>query len=334
MNMYYSFILTRKNVDSLLQHFYVFSKPNSPRTFSDKILRRFVMGASFGALAFGVITPTLARDNLIFESDFESGQIQGWALQDGDLPGAITVQSDIVRAGKFAVKLHMKRCSFIPPKCKPLPVNLNRPRAQLGSGGGVRFAMDKAYWLGFSVFIPHDWVLGTPTSKHNYHDVMVELHQVNRASGPGSCTESPQPLSFRIGGNRWLFTHTTNVGGYAALNDIATADKGRWTDFVIKFKFSYGIDGFFRIWKNGKEVHKFSGNTICKGKDTSGAKSTLPFLNATIYKANWKHHPDITERTVYYDEIRVGDSSASYDDVAQVGKTVNLDKGWKNQQSK
>lgn len=270
-----------------------------------------IVSAVFAVSLFGM-TSALAG-GIIFNSDFESGGIKGWARHDGRLPGAITVQSGVKRAGKYAVKLHMKRCAFLSPKCKPAPVNLGAPRSQLGVGGGVRFAMNKSYWLGYSAFIPTSWVFDARS-----HDSLFNLHKGSR-QGPGGCTAAPQPLGWRIHGNRWQFLYTKNSSNHSAKNDIAPVEKGRWTDWVINFKFSHGNDGFFKIWKNGKRVYSYNGITICKGSNTSGTKNTLPYMNAPIYKSEWRNSPNIKERTLYYDEIRVGNSSASYKDVVPRG---------------
>lgn len=305
--------------DTFLAEIYSFVKTTSKKGFTSKQLKRVI---TCGALVSSVIgiTPALARDNLIFESDFESRDTQDWALQDGKLPDATTVQSRVKRNGKHAVKLHMKRCSWMDPRCGPKPVKLSKPRAQM-MNGKTRFHVDREYWIGASILIPEDWV----SDSINFEDVFLQVHKNPDVNGPGTCEPGyygTQPIQLDLRGTQWHFKHLKSnlnakkFGDYVVRAELGPVSKGRWTDFIFNLKFAYGNDGFQKIWIDGKDVYNYTGSTICAGKDKSDKAANMAYLLVSLYKANWENSPHVETRTVYYDEIRVGNSSASYTDVA------------------
>ena len=80
---------------------------------------------------------------------------------------------------------------------------------------------------------------------------------------------------------------------------------------MFHVKWSHKSDGLLEVWKDGKLVVRKTGpNTY---NDKRG-----PFLKMGIYKPQWKSKPElskVTKRVIYFDEVRVGDASASYEDV-------------------
>ena len=78
-------------------------------------------------------------------------------------------------------------------------------------------------------------------------------------------------------------------------------------------KWSYEADGFLKIWKNGVLVTDRTGGT-CFNDDRG------PFLKIGIYGIL---DQDQTA-TIYYDELRIGDSNSSYSEVAPRGSVKLL----------
>lgn len=88
--------------------------------------------------------------------------------------------------------------------------------------------------------------------------------------------------------------------------DLGPVEKDKWLDVVFKVKYSYGADGILEMWKNGVKVVSYKGPNSYNDK-------ILPFFKFGIYKRNWE---DVSSRVLYVDEVRVGNSLATYKDVA------------------
>jgi len=275
-----------------------------------------------------------AEAELIFTGDFETGNLSGWGVQDGKLPGALTVQSTIVRAGEFASKHYMKKCSWndvfgaSEPTCGQQPEGLSRPRSQLtlSSRKNLSFQLEKEYWIGVSIYIPRDWIFD---NGFKGADALFSTHHVN-SGGPGAGT-LPQPLSLHIYGNKWILAHKGEAAPVTSQKDvikystpIGDVALGEWVDFVFNFKFSY-TNGFMNAWKDGEPIYEMAGSTMTHSTVTPLKNDAFPYLNATIYKANWfngNSKPEITERTVYFDEIRIATGANGYNVVAPGGATT------------
>jgi hypothetical protein len=89
---------------------------------------------------------------------------------------------------------------------------------------------------------------------------------------------------------------------------------GQWLDFVINIKFSYGANGFLKVWKDGVLVTDDAGGN-CFNDDKG------PYLNMGIYSRCLDQDQTIT---IYYDELRIGDSNSNYDEVAPGGSVKPL----------
>lgn len=88
-------------------------------------------------------------------------------------------------------------------------------------------------------------------------------------------------------------------------------------DFVIHIKWSYKSDGFIQVYKDGKLVVDKAGPT--SRNDQGGI-----FFNTGIYKPKFETQPgesDVDKRILYFDEIRIGNADARYEDVAPRGTT-------------
>ncbi len=82
---------------------------------------------------------------------------------------------------------------------------------------------------------------------------------------------------------------------------------GRWTDWVVYAKWSSGADGLLQVWKDKDRVFVRSGQN--KFADDKGH-----YMKFGIYKWDWLYPDrptDATERILYFDEIRIADSSGS-----------------------
>lgn len=92
--------------------------------------------------------------------------------------------------------------------------------------------------------------------------------------------------------------------------------KGKWTNFVVHARWANNSSGYYKMWMNGKVITNY------KGPLSFGQPIGPPSWAVGVYKRVW----DIAggyeagtvhdDRTLYFDDLRWGKSSATYDDVA------------------
>jgi hypothetical protein len=98
------------------------------------------------------------------------------------------------------------------------------------------------------------------------------------------------------------------------------ADKGKWVDWVLETNFNYS-NGFVKVWKNGVKIADYTGSTIYRM--TGQTNQDGPWFNVGPYKWGWGNHPtQVTNRTMYADEIRQADNTASCSDVNPTDATL------------
>ncbi|MBK8974115.1 MAG: heparin lyase I family protein [Hahellaceae bacterium] len=188
-------------------------------------------------------------------------------------------------------------------------------------GGSQKMSIGGTYWLGFALYVPSVY----PASTQG--DIFYQVHGTNDT---GEASLNP-PLSLQIANDKWKWTMVsdnnviTTKGNYAVSRSgfLGNVIKGAWTRFVVQFKIAPGGSGFIRIWLNDTQVVDYTGATFFN--DAQG-----PYNKFGIYRPAWKPGNEswgvipselavFTTRTLYHDDIKVGDSAAVYADVAPSG---------------
>lgn len=257
----------------------------------------------------GAVTRTrtdIASPN-IFTENFEKGDLSKWK-KDLCCDHSAEIVSSPTRAGDRAVKFTLKKSD---------PYVANSKRAELGLG---TVAANSERWYGFSNYLPQDWV-NDPS-----FEITAQFHS-KPDSALGEDWRSPA-LTLAIYEDKWRIsnrwdskqvTKNNNPGPEGGSEGwwVGEIEKEKWTDWVFHVKWSHKSDGLIEVWKDGKLVlSKTGANTY---NDERG-----PFLKMGIYKPQWKYKPErskATKRVIYFDELRVGDASASYEDVVPTNKT-------------
>ncbi|RYE55408.1 MAG: hypothetical protein EOP48_10290 [Sphingobacteriales bacterium] len=94
--------------------------------------------------------------------------------------------------------------------------------------------------------------------------------------------------------------------------DLGPVTHNIWNDWVFHVKWSYDNSGILQVWKNDSLVLQRVNQPI-------GYNDILfPYLKVGVYKWDW-NSPLMTnsiQRTLYIDEVRVGNNLATYYDVA------------------
>lgn len=188
-----------------------------------------------------------------------------------------------VRAGSRAARFELRSTDPLSSSSRRSELTTSHPE---GAGAGVE------RWYGFSTLIPP-----APASVMQAPEILAQWHHVGNAGSP--------PLSIGTRGGTWevaLFGAPVALGAY-------TPD--RWTDWVVRVRWTSATDGLVELWRDGTPV--FSRYGVRTNYDNAGVYPKLG-----IYRWTWATNPPPTEltRVVFHDELRIGDRSAGYPGVA------------------
>ena len=261
-----------------------------------------------------------ASSAILFYEDFEDAlktdPPRDWCYSTRGI-GSQGLTTDQVRAGSSAY-----RFSVTGAETPGTYVRQNLALYNTFNNGSCRFTIGGEYWVGFSIFLAEGY--HTPTEHDGcWGPVHQDFH--GTPDRPPTCDpDEPYrhaPFQLEPWDMKWrsisrYSSHQCNeLGDYEGVDSQYHGDLsiGCWTDFVYNFKWSYGGDGFFRIWKDGVLISNRTGGN-CFNDDRG------PYKKIGIYG-------DIDqgqEMTIYYDEVRIGDSDSSYAEVAPGGSVKPL----------
>lgn len=190
------------------------------------------------------------------------------------------------RTGKYAYRLDARAGD-------PRVAGANH-RASVQVGGSVM----GEYWYGWSTYIPADW-----QNTSQFH-VLTHWHV-------GSAM---QPLQLVNNGDKIMWQHWYGfgtVGGSGTTNATLTtlwtgdfnAMKGKWTDWVVHANWQTDSSGYIQAWQNGTKVVDWHGVSVTPGGGS-------PYWNCGF------NFQAAESRVMYCDELRMGDASSSYAEVA------------------
>ena len=126
------------------------------------------------------------------------------------------------------------------------------------------FALNSEIWLGFSVYIPHDF------PKIDTRLIIAQLKQKC-----GKLTNCSPVVAIRLYENKWKITQSYDASEINTTFERRTVyqspsafSKGSWQRFVFHIKLTKSEEGFVHVWQNGKKIVKYQGRTAYfKAKD-------------------------------------------------------------------
>ncbi|WP_186756797.1 polysaccharide lyase [Echinicola salinicaeni] len=160
-------------------------------------------------------------------------------------------------------------------------------------------------WYSYSLYLPAD---GFKVDSNN--DIITQWHQ---GSGSGSPT-----TTFRIKNDRF-FLKSGPTKEERVDYDVAEVKKDAWNEFVFHIIHSSGSDGLVEVWMNGEKVLNIKGGNINKNYD-------LPRWKIGIYKDDWNgsETTDSDQRIMYFDNVRMGDENASFEEMSSMGEEIDV----------
>lgn len=270
-------------------------------TWASAAMRFVQLGILF---SFSAIVSAQSTTPLLFELDFESGNLNGW--HDVGRPTPQT-QTSVTRSGKYAVRSFLDSKNTDPLKRERVEMAVNRSAdtAEIG----------KEFWYGWSMYLASPY----PVDPKHW-EILTQFHNVKDAGEDGVAKNPTLDFQIKGGSNRWTIYNRSDpraisidkAGITTKSYDGGLVESDQWIDWVVNVKWSYKSDGFLKVWKNGKLIVNATGPTSFN--DASG-----PQFKMGIYKANWRYQaadPKVTTRLAYHDEFRMAGATGSYEDVA------------------
>ncbi|MGA2167765.1 MAG: polysaccharide lyase [Terracidiphilus sp.] len=252
-----------------------------PRRFLLIVAAVFLLLIALGCLriAWVLHRPIHAADT------FESPQLSSIWITDRMVPGAFSIQNQVVRSGHSAAQITVHHNDRFEPGSDDGPASerdelMEAPRLWAQSG--------KTYQYSFSLYLPADFPIVS---------TRLVISQWKQLCDTGNCRPDNPVLAIRyIGGV--LFLTRKNDDGEAVLYKSQGEMRGRWLDFRFVTRFSQTDDGVIDGWLNGQPIAHFSGVTAYRAARGYPAHGFF-FFKMGLYRDQMQQ-----PMTIYLDNYR------------------------------
>lgn len=229
--------------------------------------------------------PTITtRKGIVYYDSFETPELVTWGVQTGNSTNISSIASAMARSGNSFLQIHIKKSD---------PWVAGGPRTEYSSPREMGYWQEgNEVWLGGSVFFSQNYV------DDRAQEIFWQIHS--------SVDSDAVPFLIQSINENIL------IRGRGFSDVILAKTKNKWMDIVVHHKWSAANDGLTEVYINGQKVVNAVGvPTMLTGWQL--------YWKFGIYKSGWKNETvivsDVDERTLYFDEMRIGDQSASYNDV-------------------
>lgn len=246
----------------------------------------------------GVVVPDVVvppgRNNLIVDNPFATtNPFNGFNIGSGVAGRIVQLTNSLINpVGKYV----SVRCDKTDP---PYPVGSTN-RSELSRPSNAEpFKQNTLRWYGIRYYFPTGYV----------NDPSAELiWQQHEYSG----SASPHFALWTENGHIWVA-----ING-AKDYDLGAYPLNTWISFVMKVNFSSSSTGVIELWRNDVKLIGTGTPKSYVGANMPATDSYLPYLKFGIYKWQWIKSVGLsntTTRTLYVDQIRIGNNLAVYNDV-------------------
>ena len=265
------------------------NKTSRIETVMPKAIFRFVLGLSLLLAnisgAQNTNAPTLGID--VYDG-FETPALGNLWDTSRFAPGAVTMQSEVVRAGHSAAKIVVHMHDKF-----EAGINGNRDteRAELMEARKLVSREGVTYEYSFSMFIPTNFPI-VPTRL-----VIAQWKQYCPESG--NCSDDSPVVAIRYVSGVLRITH--QIGRHQTTFFETSEDlRSKWTDFKFRIRFSTNENGRVKAWLNGKQVVDYGGVNAYAENATTGYPSPGWFY----FKMGLYRDVMAEPMTIYVDEYR------------------------------
>jgi uncharacterized protein (TIGR03382 family) len=218
--------------------------------------------------------PALASASTLWKGDFETGNLSQWSRAQSVASDRLLVVSDVVRDGKYAVKVTVRKGDD--------PINASGNRNELLYLS--RETPGQEYFYKWSTLFPK----GYPSS--NAWQLFAQWHQ-------DGCCGSP-PLEFYVMGEEMRMRVGGNSGKILWRGALV---RGNWNDFVLHVKWSADPKvGFVELYKNGQIVVPKTMAATQFGREKNYLKLGL-YRDSSIAAVGTVYHDGFTMGTTLAD---------------------------------
>jgi hypothetical protein len=204
-------------------------------------------------------------------------------------PGAVTLQSDVVRAGQRAARIVLHRGDFYEPGTNGDPAT---ERAELMESRKLISREAVRYEYAFSIFVPKDFPI-VPTRL-----VIAQWKQYCPGSAP--CSNDSPVLAVRYIGGQLRITQSLGPERRTQLYRASHDLRGKWTDFKFHVRFSPDETGRVEAWLDDTRIVDYRGTTAYAEGPTSG----YPTPSVFYFKMGMYRDEMAEPMTMYFDEYR------------------------------
>lgn len=251
------------------------------------------MSRALFVLSFAIVLPLIAvvvsRNRRIDVYDgFETAELSRVWETNRLEPGALTMQSNVARAGHGAAKIVVHSRDIFE---KGINGSADTERAELTEAESLYAKQDVPYEYSFSMFIPSDFLI-VPTR-------LVIAQWKQECGGNEKCSDDSPVLAVRYISGVLRITQKTGRM-QTTLFETGEDVRGKWTDFRFQNRFSPGASGSVKAWINGKPVVNYAGPTAYAENAGTGYRSPSPFY----FKMGLYRDVMAEPMTIYIDEYR------------------------------
>jgi hypothetical protein len=278
------------------------------------VLMHLVRIAALLLLLAAARLPAAPSPALLLEDGFERSDLLhgGWWKHSGNADGRTThvVSREGGQAAVFTV--HIAKAGDFRSEITAGPAS-PAPRS---------FEIGETYWYGVSI-MPCQTL-----SKSPFPEAVFQFHSTPDGV-PGETWSSGlnPPVALYCDGARWTLTvrgdsrPITQKGNYEFSRtkiDLGAAVPGKWADWVFQIRWRSDIEGILRVWRDQELVYE--GRHPNCYNDTVG-----PYLKLGVYASYLRSDREtraeaikagLGDRVYYFDALRIGGETASFDDVA------------------
>ena len=230
-----------------------------------------------------VIVSWACQHNAVVYDGFETpGLGQHWETRRF-LPGAVQIQSSVVRAGKWAAGITLRPGDQIPQER-----GSDLERAELQESRRLWSVEDSAYEYSFSVFVPQDFPIVSNR---------LVIAQWKQFCPVDECTPGNPTLAIRYQAGE-LFIAKQITAEKEVLYQTRDDIRNRWLDFRFQVRFSRSRSGRIKAWIGNTMVVDYKGVTAYP---VSGGyvKPGIFYFKMGLYRDR-----SLDPMTIYVDEYR------------------------------
>jgi hypothetical protein len=271
----------------------------------------------------GVLNVYTLASPLLYQTTFEENYatstsvIGGW-VKAAAATSSISIATDRSRSGSKSVKFDFNYSDWVDTD--------DGHRLMIKQDDGhtrINAVLGQDYWTGFSHYADSTW--DQPDNSNN-NDFPWQWH--GQSGGPAGGTNPP--LTAQVSAGTFsiiLYADPTTVYAPSASPPPVTLFstpfsnyQNKWTDWVIRANFNY-TGGLIQVWVKDStsgtwtKIVDYTGSTIYRKSDQT--TEVGPWFDYGVYRDNWGLQPTlVSRRTMWFDEFRQGDATATINDVA------------------